>query len=161
MPEPIGTAALRKQGGAIVALRSGFAFLDLDSGAITKLHNPEPDKPGNRLNDGRCDRAGRFWVGSMVEAFDSANGALHRFDPDRSCHRMVGDITCSNGLAFSPDDKVMYHSDTKRGNVMAYDFDIDTGAIRNPRVFATMQPGEGFPDGAAVDEEGCYWLARF
>lgn len=161
MPEPIGCVALRKGGGAIAGMRSGFAFIDLDSGAVTPLHNPEPDKPGNRLNDGRCDRAGRFFVGSMVEALDRPDAALHRFDPDRTCRRVAGDITCSNGLAWSPDNRVMYHADSVRSTVFAYDYDIETGAARNRRVFVTTRPGEGVPDGATVDAEGCYWLARY
>ncbi|MGQ0664374.1 MAG: SMP-30/gluconolactonase/LRE family protein [Pseudomonadota bacterium] len=161
MPEAIGCVGLRRGGGAIAGLRSGFAFIDLEIGAVERVYAPEPDKPKNRLNDGRCDRAGRFWAGSMVEDSDRLEAALYRFDPDRRCRKMAGGIGCSNGLAWSPDTRVMYHADSRQGTVFAYDFDIDTGEIRNRRVFAVAPPGAGSPDGAAVDEEGCYWSARY
>lgn len=161
MPQPVGSIALRRDGGIIAATRLGFVFLDTRTGAIEHLHNPEPDKPENRLNDGRCDRQGRFWAGSMVETLTSKGGSLYRFDPDRSCHRMVEGLIVSNGLAWSPDGKVMYHSDSRQRTVWAFDYDTETGNIRNRRVFAESKDGEGRPDGAAVDEEGCYWSARY
>lgn len=161
MPEPIGCIAQRAAGGLIAGMRSGFALIDLADGAVEPLHAPEPDRPGNRLNDGRCDRRGRFWAGSMVEALDREGAALYRFDPDRSVHRMVDGLICSNGLAWSPDDRVLYHADTRQWTVFAYDYDIDSGAIANRRVFAKALAGAGRPDGAAVDEEGCYWSARY
>jgi len=160
LPEPIGSFAMRKAGGIVAGLRSGFAFIDLDTGAIEIAASPEKDKPGNHLNDGRCDKRGRFWAGSA--ALDrSRTAALYRFDPDRSCHFMVGDIAVSNGLAWSPDSKTMYHTNSPQRVVWAWDFDLDMGAISNRRVFAEPAPGEGYPDGAAVDAEGCYWSARF
>ncbi len=161
LDEPIGSFALRQAGGVIAGLRSGFAFIDLTTGEVEHLHDPEPRKPGNRLNDGRCDRRGRFWAGSMAEDMQSRDGALYRFGPDRSCHAMVSDIAVSNGLAWSPDNKTMYHTDSPQRTVWAWDFDIDTGAVCNRRVFAEAARGEGYPDGAAIDEEGCYWSARW
>ena len=162
MSAPVGCLALRSGGGIITAGAFGFAFLDPETGAVEKLHDPEPDQPDSRLNDGRCDRRGRFWAGSMIETFDRAGGALYRFDPNRSCHRMVEGLTVSNGLAWSPDDRVMYHADTRQHVVFAYDYDIDTGAISGKRVFfETRSKSDGRPDGAAVDEEGCYWSARY
>jgi sugar lactone lactonase YvrE len=162
MSEPVGCLALRRPGDGIVAgLRSGVAFVDLATGAVEGVHAPEPDRPANRLNDGRCDRRGRFWVGSMVETLDRPEAALYRFDADRSCRRVLDGLICSNGLAWSPDDRVMYHADTRQHAVFAQDYDVDRGEFRNRRVFATSRPGEGRPDGAAVDEEGCYWSARF
>jgi sugar lactone lactonase YvrE len=161
LPEPIGSFALRRGGGIVTGLRTGFAFLDLATGAVETVASPESNKPMNRLNDGRCDRRGRFWAGSMVEGMKGSDATLYRLDLDRSCHAMVGGLAVSNGLAWSPDDKVMYHADSPRSIVWAWDFDIDTGAIHNRRVFAETAPGEGFPDGAAVDAEGCYWSARF
>jgi sugar lactone lactonase YvrE len=161
LPEPIGSFALRRGGGIVAGLRTGFAFVDLDTGAVEIVASPEQEKPANRLNDGRCDRRGRFWAGSMVEGMKGSDAMLYRLDPDRSCHAMVGGLAVSNGLAWNPDDKVMYHADSPRRTVWAWDFDFDTGAIHNRRVFAEAAPGEGFPDGAAVDAEGCYWSARF
>lgn len=161
MPEPVGCIALRRGGGIVAGFRSGFGFVDTATGSVEMIADPEPGKPGNRLNDGRCDPQGRFWAGSMVEALDRNDGALHRLDPDRSCRRMVGDLICSNGLAWSPDGRTMYHSDSRQSTVWAWDFDAETGTIDNRRVFARSAPGEGRPDGAAMDEEGCYWSARY
>ena len=161
MGEPVGCVALREKGGIVAATRSGFCFLDTQTGAIEKLFDPEEDKPGNRFNDGRCDRAGRFWAGTMVESRASNDASLYRFNPDRTCRRMVDGLIVSNGLAWSPDNRIMYHSDSRQATVWAYDYDIDTGSISDKRVFATMMSGEGRPDGAAVDEEGCYWSARW
>jgi sugar lactone lactonase YvrE len=161
MPEPVGSIALRERGGVIAATASGFCFIDTETGSIEPLLDPEQDKPANRFNDGRCDRAGRFWAGTMVEKGNDPDAALYRFNPDRSCRRMVDKLCVSNGLAWSPDDRIMYHSDSRQSTVWAYDYDIETGAIDDRRIFATMMSGEGRPDGAAVDEEGCYWSARY
>jgi sugar lactone lactonase YvrE len=161
MPEQVGCIALRRTGGIVAGLRTGFAFVDPQTGTVTPLHNPEPGRPGNRLNDGRCDRRGRFWAGSIVDSLNRPDGGLYRFDPDRSCRQMVDGIGCSNGLAWSPDDRIMYHADSRAGAVWAYDFDADAGTIANRRLFAEPKPGEGLPDGAAVDAEGCYWSARY
>jgi sugar lactone lactonase YvrE len=161
MSEPVGSIALRKQGGIIAATASGFCFLDTGTGNVEKLYDPEPDKRNNRFNDGRCDRAGRFWAGTMIEKGNDPDAALYRFDPDRSCRRMVDRLCISNGLAWSPDSRTMYHSDSRQSTVWAYDYDVETGSIDDRRVFATMMSGEGRPDGAAVDEEGCYWSARY
>ena len=161
VPAPVGCLALREGGGVIAAGQAGFFFLDLESGAVEPLYDPEPDRPHTRLNDGRCDRAGRFWAGSMDETLQAPDGALYRFGPDRRCLRMVDGVIVSNGLAFSPDDRIMYHADTRRFAVYAYDFDLDSGAISGKRVFVDTAGQEGRPDGAAVDEEGCYWSARY
>lgn len=161
MPEPVGCIALRSTGGIIAGTRAGFCVLDTSTGMVERWLDPEQDKPGNRFNDGRCDRAGRFWAGSMVEQGDDGAAALYCLEPNRTCRRMVEGLSVSNGLAWSPDDRFMYHADTHQSTVWAYDYEIETGAIANRRIFATMMSGEGRPDGAAVDEEGCYWSARY
>ena len=162
MAEPVGSIALRESGGLVAAMASGFCYIDLETSAVTPIVDPEPDDPGTRLNDGRCDRAGRFWAGSMAEAVDRPVGALYRLDPNLSCHKAFGGFLISNGLAFSPDDRILYHADTRARSVFAYDFDLETGGVANKRLFCTSDDrlGEGRPDGACVDEEGCYWSAR-
>jgi L-arabinonolactonase len=162
MPEAVGSIGFRESGGLIAGMASGFCFVDLETGALSPIVDPEAGDPGTRLNDGRCDRAGRFWAGSMAEAVDRPVGALYRLEPDLSCHKAFGGFLCSNGLAFSPDDRVLYHADTRGRSVFAYDFDIETGRVGNKRLFCTTDDrlGEGRPDGACVDEEGCYWSAR-
>ena len=161
MPEEVGSFALREGGGLIAALRSGFALIDLERGQIERLIDPEADRPENRFNDGRCDRQGRFWAGSMNEPRDARSGALYRLDSDHRCQRMADDVMVANGLAFSPDDRVMYWSDSRALTIWAFDFDAASGAIANRRIFARLAPHQGGPDGAAVDAEGGYWSACY
>jgi sugar lactone lactonase YvrE len=161
MPEEVGSFALREGGGLIAALRSGFALIDLERGQIERLIDPEADRPENRFNDGRCDRQGRFWAGSMNEPRDARSGALYRLDSDHRCQRMADDVMVANGLAFSPDDRVMYWSDSRALTIWAFDLDAASGEIENRRVFARLEPHQGGPDGAAVDAEGGYWSACY
>ena len=161
VPETPGSLARRAAGGLVVALRSGFHFLDLDTGALEPVARPEPDRTENRLNDGKPDRRGRFWAGSMHDPGKTPTGALYRLDPDRTCHRMVDGIIISNALCWSPDGRTMYHADTVRRTVWTWDSDPDRGEIANRRVFVTLSGDDGYPDGATVDAEGFVWLAHW
>lgn len=152
----IGSYALREQGGAIVALKTGFAFLDFDSGETTALFDPEESLSENRFNDGKCDRQGRFWAGT-IGANDSDTGALYRFDTKGNCQTMRKHVKVSNGLGWSPDNKTMYYTDSPLQKIVAFDFDETTGNLSNERVFAEIN--NGFPDGLTVDSEGYVWSA--
>jgi len=160
-PEKAGSFALREGAGVLLAARSGLAFYDPESGAFERLLDPEPGLPDNILNDGRCDRRGRFWVGSMEKMLQSPGGLLHRFDPDRSCRTAESGIWVPNSLAWSPDDRIMYFADSHRHEIYAYDFDLDGGAIGGKRVFASTADRPGVPDGSTVDAEGFLWNAQF
>lgn len=160
-PEEVGSLAVRAAGGLVVALRSGFHFLDLDTGATTPIVRPEPDRPENRFNDGKPDRRGRFWAGSMHDPETAPTGALYRLDPDLSCHRVVDGVVCSNALCWSPDGRTMYHADTCHRTVWAWDSDPESGEIANRRVFVRLEGAAGAPDGATVDAEGFVWLAHW
>jgi sugar lactone lactonase YvrE len=161
-PEEVGSLTLRVGGGLVVALRSGFHFLDLDSGMVTPVARPESDRPENRFNDGKPDRRGRFWAGSMHDPETAPSGALYRLDPDLSCHRMLDGVVCSNALCWSPDGRTMYHADTCHRVVWAWDSDPGRGEIANRRVFVQfIGDDEGAPDGATVDAEGFVWLAHW
>lgn len=161
VPGKIGSMALRKDGrGAIVSLDKGFWLLDFASGECELLHDPEPDLASTRLNDGKCDRAGRFFAGSMDMMEEGPKGSLYRVDPDLSVTRVEQGIICSNGPCFSPDDKTFYFTDTWSGEVWAYDYDIATGSLANRRCFAKVDTANGgAADGATVDSEGFYWMA--
>lgn len=161
MPEEVGCFALREGGGLIAAMRSGFAFIDLETGEIEFIADPEADKLENRFNDGRCDRMGRFWAGTMHEPRTRRDGALYALDPDRSWRRIAGDVLVANGLAWSPDSRTMYWSDSRRQIVYAFDFDADSGTVGNQREFLRLTDAQGRPDGATVDADGCYWSACF
>jgi L-arabinonolactonase len=159
-PEYVGAVGLRKKGGLVVSLVTGFHFFDPDTGAFTRIVDPESDRPDTRFNDGKPDRQGRFWSGTVFEDPPRKTeyvGALYRLDPDLSCHRMVEGIGSSNGLAFSPDSRTMYFADSQGGYVWAWDFDPATGDIDRRRVFIDFRDTGGCADGATVDAEGCYW----
>lgn len=157
MPCAAGSIGLRAQGGLVVALRSGFALLDTDTGALTPLANPEAHTPSNRLNDGKVSPDGRFWAGSMDDRPDKEPvAALYRLDPDHACRRMMTGLKVSNGLAWSPDGQTLYHSDSRAATVWCYDHDPASGELGERRLFVAYQPEWGRPDGAAVDAEGCY-----
>ena len=159
--QPIGSIGLASAGRLVAGLQASVALVDLATGRHERLGAIAHSRPEMRLNDGRCDAAGRFWVGSMREALDEAAGALYRVEPDGRVALHADDIVCSNGLAWSPDGRTMYHADSRRSTVWSYDYDARSGAATNRRVFCVAAEGEGRPDGAAVDAEGCYWSARY
>ena len=157
MPEPIGSMALRERGGAVVSLRSGFHFLDFDTGEVTRINETHPDELRPRMNDGKVDRQGRFVAGSMDFHETHPVGKLFRLDPDLSVHTLDTGIVCSNGPCWSPDGKTFYFTDSYTRAIWAYDYDIETGKVRSRRTFATFDTVGGYPDGATVDEEGYVW----
>lgn len=160
MPRAVGSISLCLTGRLVVAMSHGVHLFNPASGSLDFLVNPEPDMPMNRLNDGKVGPDGCFWVGSMHDSIPRApTGALYRITPSGSCTRVVSDLFVSNGLAWSPDGRTMYHADSRGSYVRAYDFDKAIGAISNARVIATPQEEDGLPDGAAVDIEGNYWSA--
>ena len=162
VPRKPAALAVRESGGLVVATDRGFHAFSPDDGQMAPLaEDPEPDLPRNRLNDSRCDRQGRFWSGSMHDPTSDkvSAGRLHRLDPDLSVTTVLSGLGVSNGLAFSPDGRTMYHADTWAETVWAYDYDPDEGVPTNRRVFAEFFDVAGRPDGAAVDESGCYWVA--
>ena len=157
LPEPIGSLALRKQGGAVLALKSGFHFLDFKTGAVSRIVEPDPGKPRIRMNDGKVDRRGRFVAGYMdTEERDPLCG-LFSLAPDFGLSRLDDGLICSNGPCWSPDDRVFYFADTTRKVIYAYDYDLATGKVANRRVFASFETLRGYPDGATVDAEGFVW----
>jgi sugar lactone lactonase YvrE len=155
-----GSIALREAGGFLLATGRGFYTYDPASlEPPFALMNPEPDKPENRLNDGKCDRRGRFWVGSMRDGRREPDGGFYRYDPDHSCHFQFDQVVVPNSVCFSPDDRTMYFADTYRHTIWAYDFDLNDGVISNRRVFKDWTAQGGRPDGSTVDADGCLWNA--
>ncbi|MEX6505970.1 SMP-30/gluconolactonase/LRE family protein [Jiella sp. M17.18] len=163
LPEEIGCVAPAKEGGFVAGLRSGIWQLD-DAGqpAAMLAENPE-DAKTHRFNDGCIDPAGRFWLGTLDETKQAGDAHLYRFDR-RGLTRVEGGLMTSNGAAFSPDGRFMYHSDTPRRTIYRYDYDAATGTASNRQIFAKWEiAGDdlGRPDGGAVDAEGCYWSALY
>jgi L-arabinonolactonase len=119
------------------------------------------DEAGTRFNDSRTDARGRLWIGTMNEHDDTANGALFRLDAQHGCTRMETGLRISNSINFSPDDTIFYLSDTPTRKIRAYSFDIAQGTIENRRDLLTVDGSTAFPDGSAVDVEGCIWNAQW
>ena len=161
-PERVGCLAFRQQGGLLVAFESRLSFWDPESGETARIQDFEPDLPGCRTNDGRCDRQGRFIVGGMNESGDGkAISNVYRVDGDLSIHQIISGVTCSNSICFSPDGKVMYFADTPTREIWAFDYDTQTGALANKRVFTDFSDQPGAPDGSIVDSEGFLWNAQW
>lgn len=158
-PETVGSLALRARGGLVTALRDGFYFFEPATGAFQPIVQPEPERRENRFNDGKPDRQGRFWAGSMHDPEKLPTGGLYRLDPDHTCRRLVDGIICSNSLCWSPDGNTMYYGDSYARIVWAWDFDPASGEIANRRIFVRLPEEDGYPDGATVDAEGGVWVA--
>lgn len=165
MPSEPGCIAFDASGGLLVALRFGLAHLDTETGTLTALSDAPYDPATMRYNDGRCDAAGRLWVGTIYEPRDHPGAPL--FSVTQGAISDSGKrATVSNGVAFSPDNKTMYHADTTSHRIHAYDFDIVSGNITGSRLFKQFATDRddnygGRPDGAAVDSEGAYWCAMY
>ena len=158
MPAAVGSLGLRAGGGLVLALRSGFHLFDLNTGALTLLAHPEPDRPTNRLNDGKVSPDGAFWAGTMDDRPEKEPvGALYRLGADHRVERRAEGVKVSNGLAWSPDGATLYHADSRGGAIWRHTHDMATGTIGAREVFVALRPEWGRPDGGAVDAEGCYW----
>ena len=154
----IGTVVPLPNGNVLVALQNGIHRLDIGTGQLTCLAAPLTDAH-LRFNDGKCDPAGRFWVGTFDRLQRPHAGTLYRYDPDGSTHVMLRGITNSNGIAWAPDRTTMYYIDTPTMAVQAFDYDNARGAIANPRVIIRFAEGRGGPDGMTIDAEGKLWVA--
>jgi len=159
-PEKLGSFAPRAGGGLLIAGRGGLARYDPASGRLDRIVDPEGGGAVNILNDGRCDRRGRFWVGSMSKTMERASGSLYRLE--RGHLAAVDDgIWVANGVCWSPDERRMYLADSHVKTIFVYEFDLAAGTIGPRRVFATMGDRPGVPDGSSVDAEGFIWNAVF
>jgi sugar lactone lactonase YvrE len=155
----MGAAVPRARGGLIVA--SGTDILRVsEAGEVSSFVRLDADPKRVRLNDAKCDSRGRLWVGTVADDLLAEGvGALYRIDPDGTVTTMLQKLTISNGLGWSPDDATFYHIDSHARSIVAFDFIASSGAIANPRTLATIPWGAGLPDGMAVDDEGCLWVA--
>jgi L-arabinonolactonase len=161
LPEIVGSICLRRGGGLVAALQSGLHFFDFDADVLTLIADPEADQPENRFNDGRCDRRGRFWSGTMNDTRREPTGSLYRLDADKLVTFIRDDIIVPNSICWSPDDSIMYFADTYRDQLMCYRFDVDAGEIHDLVMIADTKNVTGRPDGSTVDAEGFLWNAMF
>jgi sugar lactone lactonase YvrE len=155
--QPVGAVVPRVAGGYALAIRDGFAVMD--ENGVRLVAPVDRGRPKLRMNDGACDSSGRFWAGSMHVDEVRGVGSLYRIDADGRVKTMLGDVTISNGIGWSPDDTVMYYVDTPTLGVDAFDYDAASCAIANRRRIVTIEESAGSPDGLVVDAEGCVWVA--
>lgn len=180
LPERVGCIAFDRHGTVLAALQTGLFAVKLhepagpdatpnDTGAlrgavtISRLAQVTHEAERMRFNDGRCDRQGRFWAGTMVQDASAPHpaGKLYRYDTQAGLSAPIVEGLCTqNGLAWSPDGRTMYLSDSHPSSrlVWAFDYDIDDGIPTNRRLFANLHDHAGRPDGAAIDADGCYWI---
>jgi len=164
----IGCIAPRANGGLILALSGAnsadegrFASLELDSAKLTSLASPENEPSTNRFNDGKCDPRGRFLAGTMDLGESEPTGSLYSFD-GKSITKLLPNVTISNGMTWSPDHKTFYYIDTPTRKVMAFDYDVESGAIANPRLAVHIHDlSLGWPDGMTSDTQGNLWIAMW
>jgi len=157
-PFKIGSIAPRATGGFVGGTERGLAFIDPEAGVFEIFADPEKSLPDNRFNDGKVDRHGRFWAGTMDSKESQASGALYRVGDDLAPVCVEEGYRITNGPAFSRDGRLMYHNDSARQ--LTYLFDLDEGGeASSRRVFASFGEGEGYPDGMTVDAEDCLWVA--
>lgn len=148
--------------GLAITLRRGLALFDPATGALQRLHEPEPDREGNRFNDGKCDAQGRFWAGSMDFGCQAPTGALYRFDAEgRGTRAFDAGFAVTNGPTWSRDQRTMYFNDTAQQQIHAFDFDLTTGTLSNQRPWLRFAKGDGYPDGMTTDADGCLWIAHW
>jgi sugar lactone lactonase YvrE len=162
LPEAMGSFAFREKAGLIAAMKSGVYFFDPETNDKREIAKPETDLPLNRFNDGRCDRAGRFWAGTMVADPPRApSGALYRVSPAGAWARVRTGVIIPNSLAWSPEGRTMYFADTVHDVIWSFDYDMAAGEMSNERLFVDAAANPGSPDGSCIDAGGCLWNAEY
>lgn len=159
LPADIGSFVFDHDGSIVAGMRTGFNRIFPETGQTELIANPLPPDPRFMLNDGKCDKRGRYWCASVHSDFVGRQAALYRLDPDLTTRRIDDGFIIGNGIAFSPDDSRMYLADSRDEKVWVYDFDPDRGTLSNRRLFFSTADVEGRVDGATCDREGNYWCA--
>jgi sugar lactone lactonase YvrE len=155
----VGAVVPRALGGLVLAAGNGFRTLDPATGSVVELAEAPGRQPGTRMNDGACDRAGRFYAGSMASDESPGKGSLYRLDPDHGVTELFAGLGISNGIGWSPDDRLMYYIDSYAYRVDVLDYDPVTGEMGDRRPFVRLGSGDLVPDGLAVDADGGVWVA--
>jgi Gluconolactonase len=159
--EEIGCFSLRQKGGFLLAMRSGFYTVDGWNTERSFIADPEVGMEKNRFNDGRADSMGRMFAGSVYPPKDYRGASIYSLNPGGEVRKWVGDLLTANGIAFSPNFRTFYYADTPTHSIQQCDYDVESGVVSNCRLFHQFPMGNGRPDGASVDSEGCYWSALY
>jgi len=163
----VGAVVPRERGGLVVAAGQRFGFLNEETGDLDIIHTIDAKLAGTRFNDGKCDPFGRFWAGTMGEEKEPGvpvrkQGSLYCLDTNGRCHeRIKGSIDISNGLSWTSDHSIMYYCDSLKYSIDAYDYEISTGCMSNPRSVIKFDQQKGIPDGHCIDTEGNLWVALY
>ncbi len=158
-PDQVGFVLPMASGGFIAGLKTGLHHFDERDGSFRLILDPEPQHSNNRLNDGTVDPSGRLWFGTMDDGESAETGSIYRLDGERVTAE-TPHCAITNGPAFSPDGRTIYHVDTLGGVIYACDVGAE-GGLSNRRIFATIDPKDGHPDGPTVDSAGCVWVGLF
>jgi sugar lactone lactonase YvrE len=150
---------LREGGGLALALQTGFGLLDANLDNLRLVAEVEADVPTNRMNDGKCDAAGRFWAGTMAFEVVPGAGALYRMDANYQVSRMLTGVNLSNGLDWSADNQTMFYVDSTTQGIDTFEFDLERGLLGERRRLISIPPEVGLPDGMTLDAEGGIWVA--
>lgn len=162
LPRPAtALAMLADQDALLLACPGVLMRFDMNTSDVTELAPFETDQPGNRPNDGKCDPAGRFWLGTMDDDEVQTSGALYCVGSDLKAQRVLENIAIPNTLVWSPDHTTFYFADSPDQTIWAFDYDNDSGALANRRVFASLKDTDFFPDGSTIDAEGYLWNAQW
>ena len=157
--QPVGAIGLTEADDLVLAMRDGFARFDPAQRRVSMIAEVETDRADLRMNDGACDRAGRFWAGTMALDERPSAGALYRLDSGGRVETMLRAVTISNGIDWTLDDRRMYYIDSPTQSVDIFDFDVASGAIAHRRRFVWIPPADGVPDGLTVDADGGVWVS--
>ena len=160
-PIEVGTVVPKNNTNAVIALANGVYIINTDSGYIDTLSLVENNLPATRLNDGKCDPQGRFWVGSMAYDLESPIGGLYRINSTGSVTKVLDSITISNGLVWDQDRNKMYYIDTPTGVIQSFNYDPNSGNLSNQRIAVTIPDSLGQPDGMTIDEKGKLWVGMW
>jgi sugar lactone lactonase YvrE len=159
--DEVGSLVPRASGGLVLATPNGFEAFDTEKQTREVLAVVEQENDATRMKDGKCDRQGRFWAGTMAYDGRAGAGSLYRLDDELSVTTHLTDVAISNGLAWSADDSTLFYIDTMANSVDAFDFDARDGTIANRRKIIEIPAAEGLPDGMCIDAEGYLWVALY
>ncbi|MEZ0119166.1 UNVERIFIED_ORG: sugar lactone lactonase YvrE [Heyndrickxia coagulans] len=158
----VGCVVPAEDKGIVAAMQDGFYAVNCETGTVKLLASPKNYDPFTfRFNDGKCDVKGRLWAGTTSFFEESSNAKLYRLNHDLTVDEMAGNITVSNGLGWSPDNRFMYYIDSPKREVYVFDYDLETANIKNKRTALDFHTQNSNPDGMAVDEEGMLWIAHW
>ncbi|MDR1421085.1 MAG: SMP-30/gluconolactonase/LRE family protein [Treponema sp.] len=157
----VAAMAFDKSGKIVAALSNRLVRIDPETRSVSPLYTID-SIPGNaRINDGKCDAAGRFWLGTMDLDEKEKTGSLYSVSPDLTCKKVLDGLVIGNGMAWTADNKTMYYIDSPTLEIWAFDFDLAKGELSGKRTVIKYGQGEGMPDGMTIDTEGMLWIAQF